>query len=82
MSLKNDLIFPFGNPYKEQLESHHVKTSLLNVVKLARDKIRTIKGEPEHIIVHPDGSECMTGERSIRIVEQLIQYIEDHEEED
>ena len=40
MSLKNDLMFPFGNPYRDELENHATVTALGNVLKLAKDKMR------------------------------------------
>jgi uncharacterized protein YeeX (DUF496 family) len=76
MSLKNDLMFPFGNPYKDRLENYKTITALKNVVKLAKDKLRVINGEPEELLLMPESSDAINANMSIEEIEQLINYIE------
>lgn len=80
MSLKNEIMFPFGNPYKDKLESHCTFTAMCNVLKLAKDKMRMIKGEPEQLIFFPDSSEAINAQRSIEELESVIKYISEHKE--
>jgi hypothetical protein len=75
MSLKDDLMFPFGNPYKERLESHKTLTALNNVIKLAKDKMRIINGEGEELIMIPESSDAINASMSIQEIEQLVEYI-------
>ena len=75
MSLKDDLMFPFGNPYKERLESHKTLTALNNVIKLAKDKMRIINGEGEELIMIPESSDAINASLSIQEIEQLVEYI-------
>jgi len=85
MSLKNDLMYPFGNPLKEKLESHRVQTALNNVLKLARDKIRHSRGEMEEILLSGSGggsSDDVIAEQSVEIVEELLNYINGEEKTD
>lgn len=72
----NDLRFPFGNPYKEKLESHAMKTALKNVVKLAKDKLRIVNGEPEELLLVPESTETLNANMSIEQIENLINYID------
>ena len=81
MSLKNDLMFPFGNPYKERLESHATKTALKNVLKLAKDKMRIVEGEMEELIMMPESADYVNAELSIKQIESLLNYIDGKEEE-
>ena len=76
MSLKNDLMFPFGNPYKDRMENYKTLTALKNVVKLARDKLRYINGEPDEIILIRESAEALLADRSVNEIESLIEYIE------
>ena len=80
MSLKDDLMFPFGNPYKERLQSHKTLTALNNVLKLARDKMRTTNGEPEELIMIPESADAVNAQLSIKEVEELLRYINGQEE--
>lgn len=80
MSLKDELMFPFGNPYKERLESHKTLTALNNVVKLARDKMRLINGEVEELLLIPESADAINADMSIQEVERLIEYINGKEE--
>ena len=75
MSLKNDLMFPFGNPYKDRLESHKTVTALNNVLKLAKDKMRIINGEGEELIMIPESSDAINATMSIQEIEDLLNYI-------
>jgi hypothetical protein len=75
MSLKHDLMFPFGNPYKEKLESHQMLTALNNVLKLAKDKMRVTNGEPEELIMIPESADAVNAAMSINEVERLLNYI-------
>lgn len=75
MSLKDDLMFPFGNPYKERLESHKTLTALNNVIKLAKDKMRITNGEVEELIMIPESSDAINASMSIQEIEQLVEYI-------
>lgn len=81
MSLKNDFMFPFGNPYKERLENHATKTALKNVLKLAKDKMRIVEGEMEELIMLPSSADSENAEMSIKQVEGLLNYIDGKEEE-
>ena len=76
MSLKNDLMFPFGNPYKDRMENYKTLTALKNVVKLARDKLRYINGDPDEIIMMRESTEALLADRSVIEIERLIEYIE------
>lgn len=76
MSLKNDLMFPFGNPYKDRMEDYKTLTALKNVVKLARDKLRYINGDPDEIILIKESAEALLADRSVAEIESLIEYIE------
>ena len=80
MNLKNDLMFPFGNPYRDKLESHITLTALNNVLKLAKDKIRTVEGEPEEILMMPDSADSHNAKLSIDEVEKLIQFVNGEKE--
>ena len=80
MSLKNDLMFPFGNPYKERLENHKTITALRNVVRLARDKMRITNGEPEELLLIPDGADAINAQMSIDEIENLIEYVDGKKE--
>ena len=75
MSLKNDFMFPFGNPYKDRLESHKTITALNNVLKLAKDKMRIINGEGEELIMIPESSDAINATMSIQEIEDLLNYI-------
>ena len=75
MSLKNDFMFPFGNPYKDRLESHKTVTALNNVLKLAKDKMRIINGEGEDLIMIPESSDAINAAMSIQEIEDLLNYI-------
>jgi hypothetical protein len=83
MSLKNDLMYPFGNPLKERLENHRVHTALNNVLKLARDKIRYSRGEMEEILLSGSGggsSDDVIADQSVKIVEEFLNYINGEKE--
>lgn len=85
MSLKDELMFPFGNPYKDRLEDHKTLTALNNVIKLARDKIRYSRGEMEEILLSGSGggsSDDVIADQSVEIVEELLNYINGKEETD
>lgn len=75
MSLKDDLMFPFGNPYKERLESHATLTALKNVIKLAKDKMRIVEGEGEEILMVSESADAVNAKMSIQEVERLLEYI-------
>lgn len=75
MSLKNDFMFPFGNPYKDRLESHKTVTALNNVLKLAKDKMRIINGEGEELMMIPESSDAINATMSIQEIEDLLNYI-------
>ena len=75
MSLKDDLMFPFGNPYKERLESHTTLTALKNVIKLAKDKMRIVEGEGEEILMVSESADAVNAKMSIQEVERLLEYI-------
>lgn len=80
MSLKHDLMFPFGNPYKDKLENHQTMTALSNVLKLARDKMRVIHGEPEELIMIPDSADAINADMSIKEIEKLLTFIDGEKE--
>lgn len=80
MSLKNDLMFPFGNPYRDKLECYTTLTALNNVLKLAKDKIRTVEGEPEEILMMPNSTDSHNAKLSIDEVEKLIQFVNGEKE--
>ena len=68
-------MYPFGNPYKERLESYKTLTALNNVIKLAKDKMRIINGEGEELIMIPESSDAINANMSIQEIEHLINYI-------
>lgn len=76
MSLKNDLMFPFGNPYKDKLENYKTITALKNVVKLAKDKMRVVNGEPEELLLIPESADTYNASMSIEEIEKLINYVD------
>lgn len=80
MSLKNDLMFPFGNPYRDKLENHTTLTALNNVLKLAKDKIRLVDGEPEEILMISGSADSHNARMSIEEVEKLIQFVNGEKE--
>ena len=80
MSLKNDLMFPFGNPYRDKLENHTTLTALNNVLKLAKDKIRLVDGEPEEILMTSGCADSHNARMSIEEVEKLIQFVNGEKE--
>lgn len=80
MSLKNDLMFPFGNPYRDKLENHTTLTALNNVLKLAKDKIRLVEGEPEEILMIPGSADSHNARVSIEEIEKLIQFVNGEKE--
>lgn len=85
MSLKNDLMYPFGNPLNDKLQDHRIRTSLNNVLKLAEDKVRHSRGDMEEILLAGNGggsADDMIAEQSITIVQELMQYIYGQEETD
>jgi uncharacterized protein YeeX (DUF496 family) len=82
MSLKDELLFPFGNPYKERLESHKTLTALNNVIKLAKDKMRLINGEGEELLLIPESADAINADMSIQEIERLIEYINGKEKTD
>jgi hypothetical protein len=72
----NDLKYPFGNPYKERLEDYKTFTALKNVVKLAKDKLRYVKGEPEELMMMSESADAINAELSVSEIERLIEYID------
>ena len=80
MSLKHDLMFPFGNPYKDKLESHQTLTALNNVLKLAKDKLRVVNGEPEELMMIADSADAINADLSIKEIENLLNYIDGEKE--
>lgn len=82
MSLKNELMFPFGNPYKDRLEDHTTLAALSNVVKLAKDKVRYCTGETEEILLVSETADMHVAEQSIKEIEQLLNYINGKKETD
>ncbi len=82
MSIKDDLMFPFGNPYREKLVNHTTITALNNVIKLAKDKLRIVNGEPEEILMLAEGPDIHNAKISIREVENLLEYINGKEKTD
>ena len=85
MSLKNDLMYPFGNPFKEHMTNRQNVTALNNVLKLARDKIRVSKGDMEEILLTGNGggsADDALAEQSVQIVEEMLQYLNAQKEEE
>jgi hypothetical protein len=85
MSLKNDLMYPFGNPFRERMTRQETVTALNNVLKLAKDKIRVSHGEMEEILLSGQGggaADDVLAERSVQMVEDLLQYINGQKEEE
>lgn len=83
MTLKNDLMYPFGNPFREHITNKHNLTALKNVLKLAKDKIRMSRGELEEILLSGRGggsADDLVAEKSVIVVEQILEYINAQEE--
>lgn len=80
MSLKNDLMFPFGNPYRDRLANHSTLTALNNVLRLAKDKLRVVEGEMEDIIMIPESADHTNAKMSIQEVEKLLQFVNGEKE--
>lgn len=78
MNLKNDLMYPFGNPFKERVAQGETITALSNVVKLAKDKLKMSRGEMEDILLSGQGggsADDVIAEQSVHIIESLLQYL-------
>lgn len=83
MSLKDDLMYPFGNPFKERVQKHDTLTALNNVLKLAKDKVRVAEGNMEEILLSGGGgstADDVIAQQSIKLVEELLSYIDAKEE--
>jgi hypothetical protein len=83
MSLKDDLMYPFGNPFKERVQRDETITALNNVLKLAKDKLRAASGEMEEILLSGRGGSSADDEiakQSVELVEELLSYIDAKEE--
>jgi hypothetical protein len=83
MSLKDDLMYPFGNPFKARVQQHETITALNNVLKLAKDKLRNANGEMEEILLSGEGgssADDQIAKQSVELVEELLSYIDAKEE--
>jgi len=83
MSIMNDLMYPFGNPFKDHMTRNDNTAALNNVLKLAQDKIRMSQGEMEEILLTGQGgstADDILAERSVKMVEALIEYINDQKQ--
>ena len=83
MSLKDDLMYPLGNPFKERVQRGETITALNNVLKLAKDKLRIANGEMEEILLSGRGGSTADDEiakQSVELVEELLSYIDAKEE--
>jgi hypothetical protein len=76
MSLKDDFMYPFGNPVRERLQQNETRTALRNVLKLAQDKVRSSNGDLEEILITADDG---TAKQSIEIVDQLLKFLDGKE---
>lgn len=79
MTMKDDFMYPFGNPLRDRLYRDDTRTALRNVLKLAQDKMRTANGEMEELLITADD---VIANRSINMVEQLLNYIDGKEEKE
>ena len=78
MTLKNDLMYPFGNPFRDHMTHAQNITALSNVLKLAKDKIRMSQGEMEEILLSGRGggsADDLVAEQSVTIVEEILEYL-------
>lgn len=78
MTLKNDLMYPFGNPFRDHMTHTKNVTALSNVLKLAKDKIRVSQGEMEEILLSGTGggtADDIVAEQSVAIVEEILEYL-------
>ena len=84
MSLKNDLMYPFGNPYKDELDDQVVRSALKNLIIVARDRLWISSGRPDDLEQHMD--DLMTDDevnnvtRSVDRVEKLLEYVKSKDE--
>lgn len=85
MSLKDDLMYPFGNVYRDKLTSHQTKTALKNVLTVAKDRHWIGKGRPIDNDTHLDDvfttSEDIIIQQSIQLVEELLSLANGEKEE-
>lgn len=84
MSLKNDLMYPFGNQYKDELDDPVVRSALKNLIVVARDRLWISSGRPDDLDQHMD--DLMTDDevnnvtRSVERVEKLLEFIKSKDE--
>jgi hypothetical protein len=74
MSLKDNLIYPFGNPLVEEI-SNEDRTALHNVLSLARERVWMAQGRPLDVTYNFDdeliGNDLKTAEISVEVVDRL-----------
>jgi hypothetical protein len=79
MSLKDDLMYPFGNPLIESI-SNEDRVALHNVLSLARERIWLAKGRPMEITHNFDevllGDDLKNAELSVDVVNRLSSLLD------
>lgn len=81
MSIKDDLMYPFGNPLMETFTDTRL-TALNNILTLAKERLWIAEGRPVGIqynqfddLLSLDDIE--TSRESVEIIEQLLTHIND-----
>ena len=80
MTLKNDMKYPFGNPYQDILNDDKIITSLRNVVMMAENYMSTIvpgKRLDESQQLDPlfTTAESIIAQQSVDEVQRLLNFI-------
>jgi len=80
MTLKNDMKYPFGNPYQDILNDDKIITSLRNVVMMAENYMSTIvpgKRLDESQQLDPlfTSAESIIAQQSVDEVQRLLNFI-------
>lgn len=81
MSIKDDLMYPFGNPLMETFTDTRL-TALNNILNLAKERIWIADGRPVGIQYSQfddllSSDEIDTSRESVEIIEQLLAHIRD-----
>jgi hypothetical protein len=83
MSLKNDLMYPFGNHIKDTLLNDKTIIALRNTIRLAEDRVRISNGEIGEILFAGGGgsmTDDVIARESIEVIKHLIKIVDGEEE--
>ena len=74
--IKEDLRYPFGNPYKDKALTARDVKAVANLIHIARERLWLGTKTPGAPLWHEDYSEDLN-EDVVRIVEESIQVLQD-----